>query len=72
MNAIIMPILSAAGKMLLGILASALSENLVKNMIIIGLEKLSKKTDTDVDDRLLATLRSDWGINEVSKPNTVD
>lgn len=59
--------LSKAG---IGMLLSLLTEGFLKGVIIVALEKLVKKTDTDIDDNLLDSVKEAWGIHE--KTSTID
>lgn len=69
MNAIIVNLLrsgaSALGRMIVAALASLVTEKLLRSALVIGLEKLAKKTDTDIDDRLLSVIKGE--SHEVSK-----
>lgn len=53
------------GKLLVEIGASLatslLTEAFVKKAILIGLEKVAKKTESDIDDRLLQVVKDSWG-----------
>lgn len=51
---------SAVGKVLLKMLMSLLTEAFIKDAVILGLEKLVKKTASDIDDKLLTDAKDAW------------
>jgi hypothetical protein len=61
MQAVLLGMLSAAGKVLLSMLTALFTEKFLKTAIIAGLEKLSAKTQNDLDDKLLAAAKEAWG-----------
>lgn len=42
--------------------SSLLTEGFLKHAIVIALEKVSGKTKTDIDDKLLAAAKQAWGV----------
>ena len=50
----------AFGKVLLGLLTSLLTETVLKKVIILLLEKVSAKTENDLDNQLLAIAKEAW------------
>lgn len=58
--------LATAGAILLKTLAglgmSLLTESFLKDIIVLGLEKLAQSTQTDADDRLVADVKKAWGL----------
>jgi hypothetical protein len=61
MQAVLMGMLSAAGKVLLSMLTALFTEKFLKTAIISGLEKVAAKTQTDLDDKLLIAAKEAWG-----------
>jgi hypothetical protein len=59
-----MPILGVVGKILLSLVTSLLTEAFIKKAIVLLLEKLSAKTQTDIDDKLLKAAKEAWGLGE--------
>lgn len=51
---------SAVGGALLSMGASLLTEAVLKKFILIGLRHVVKKTETSVDDEILATCEQAW------------
>lgn len=64
MPAILLTMLSALGKVLLSMVTALFTEKFLKTAIIHGLEKLSKKTESDLDDQLLVAAKEAWGWEE--------
>lgn len=64
MQVILMGMLSAAGKVLLSMITALFTEKFLKVAIINGLEKLVDKTESDLDNKLLAAAKSAWGYEE--------
>lgn len=58
MNPIFLSVLKILGSMA----TSLLTERFIKQLVIIALEKLSKKTQSDADDRLLEVAKKEWGL----------
>lgn len=57
----LLPILSTLGAVGLHLLTSLVTEAFLKKALIIGLEKLVKKTSNEIDDKLLAAAEEAWG-----------
>jgi hypothetical protein len=55
------------GKVGLSLLMSLLTETFIKKALIAALEQLVKKTQSDLDDRLLAAAKMAWGESEPEK-----
>lgn len=49
------------GKVLLSLLTSLLTEAVIKKAILLLLEKVSAKTENDIDNQLLAIAKEAWG-----------
>lgn len=62
MNGILMGMLSALGKIGVSLLSSLVTEAFLKKALIIGLEKVVNKTESDVDDKLLAAAKEAWKV----------
>lgn len=54
-------LLEAMGKVLLSMMTSLVTESFMKKAIILGLEKLARRSSSDLDDRLLAAAKEAWG-----------
>lgn len=57
-HAILKTVLSVLGSLL----TSLMTERFLKQALVIGLEKLVKRTATDADDKLLQEARKEWGV----------
>lgn len=44
--------------------AALLTETFLKQALVVGLEKLVKRTATDADDKLLAAAKKSWGMGD--------
>jgi len=64
MQAVLLGLLSAAGKVLLSMITALFTEKFLKTAIINGLEKLAAKTQNDLDDKLLVAAKEAWGVEE--------
>ena len=62
MQAIVLGHIAAVGKVLVNLVAQLATQQFVKDAVVIGLEKLVKKTESDVDDRLLNAAKKSWGM----------
>lgn len=62
MNTLLMSLGLVLGKSLVSMGTSLLTENFLKHIVIIVLEKIVKKTDTNADDEFLDALREQWNI----------
>ena len=71
MPAILVTVLStlgaALGRTLLHLLTSLMTEAFFKKAIVASLEKLVKRTQSDLDDQLLAAAKEAWGLNDEKK-----
>lgn len=67
MQAVFMTLLAAMGKVLLSMVTALFTEKFLKVAIIHGLEKLVVKTQSDLDDKLLAAAKEAWGYTEEEK-----
>lgn len=56
----LLPILGILGKIAVSMLMSLMTEAFLKKAVLIGLEKLVKKTENDVDDKLLEAAKDAW------------
>jgi hypothetical protein len=61
MSPIVATILATVGKSLLAMLMSLLTERFLKKSIIAVLEELADKTQSDLDNKLLAAAKEAWG-----------
>lgn len=62
MQGVLLGILSAIGKVGISLLSSLMTEAFLKKALIVGLEKLVKKTESDVDDQLLDAAKKAWNV----------
>lgn len=60
MPAIILTLFSVLGKVLMQLGTSLLTEKVLKKAIIFALESVAKRTDTDIDDKLLQIAKEQW------------
>jgi hypothetical protein len=60
MPAIIVTLFSVLGKVLMQLGTSLLTEKVLKKAIIYGLESVAKRTETDIDDKLLQIAKEQW------------
>jgi hypothetical protein len=61
MHPIVATILASVGKVLLSLLTSLLTEKFIKKTIIAVLEKIVDKTQSDLDNKILAAAKEAWG-----------
>lgn len=61
MHPIVATILATLGKVLLGLLTSLLTEKFLKKTIIAFLEKVVDRTQSDLDNKILAAAKEAWG-----------
>ena len=64
MPAILLTMLTALGKVLLSMVTALFTEKFLKTAIIHGLEKLVVRTQSNLDDQLLAAAKEAWGYTE--------
>lgn len=57
---ILIPIVGILGKIGMQLLMSLMTEAFLKRAVLIGLEKLVKRTESDADDQLLAAAKEAW------------
>lgn len=57
------------GKVLLSLLTSLLTEPVLKRVIILLLEKVSAKTENDLDNQLLAIAKEAWQSKPLDPPS---
>lgn len=69
MPIVLTALLTALGKVLLSMFTALFTEKFLKIAIVSGLEKLAKKTQSDLDDKLLAAAKEAWGMDEKEKSN---
>jgi hypothetical protein len=55
------------GKVGISLLMSLLTETFIKKALIAALEQLVKKTQSDLDDRLLSAAKEAWGESPPAK-----
>ena len=59
---VLVSILKVLGQVGLGLLTSLLTEVFLKRLIVILLEKLVKRTESDLDDQLLQEAKKAWNL----------
>jgi len=64
--------LTALGKVLLSMFTALFTEKFLKVAIIHGLEKLVTRTQSDLDDKLLAAAKEAWGWETLEKEEKHD
>lgn len=64
MPVILLTTLKTIGSLLLSLLTSLLTEKFLKRAIIAGMETLSQKTASDLDDKLTQAMREAWFPSE--------
>jgi hypothetical protein len=64
MPTVLTAMLATLGKVLLSMVTALFTEKFLKVAIVSGLEKLSAKTQSDLDDKLLAAAKEAWGMDE--------
>lgn len=52
------------GKIGMNLLMSLLTEKVIKNLILIALEKLVNKTESDIDNELLKVVKDAWSKDD--------
>lgn len=62
MQLLVMPVLKVLGSVLMGMFTALMTESFLKKALVMGLEKLVKKTESDADDKLLAEAKKAWGM----------
>jgi len=60
MPVIVMTLFSVLGKVLMQLGTSLLTEKVLKKAIIFALESVAKRTETDIDDKLLKIAKEQW------------
>ena len=53
--------MQAVIKILISLGMQLLKEAVLKKVIVIGLEKIAKETETDADDKLVKVVKEAWG-----------
>jgi predicted KAP-like P-loop ATPase len=51
------------GKIATSLFMSLLTEAFIKRLLVVALEQLVKKTETDADDKILKEAKTAWGID---------
>ena len=64
MNTVLAMLGAALGKVLLSMVTSLFTEAFLKKALVYGLEKLAKKSQTDLDDKLLQAAKEAWGMED--------
>lgn len=62
MQALLLPVLKVLGSVLMGLFTALMSEAFLKKALVLGLEKLVKRTESDIDDKLLVEAKKAWGM----------
>lgn len=64
MNTVILGVLGSVGKVLgkvlLGMATSLMTEALMKKLIVMALEKMVAKTETEIDNQILLECKKAW------------
>ena len=58
-----MPFVMTLVKMTISLISTLLTQGVLKQIIVLGLEKVALKTKSDVDDKLLAIVKKEWGVD---------
>lgn len=64
MPVVLMTMLAALGRTLLTMVTALFTEKFLKFAIVHGLEKVVKKTQTELDDQLLTAAKEAWGMSD--------
>lgn len=56
----LLPVLAVLGKIAMSLLMSLMTEAFLKKALLVGLEKLVKRTESDADDKLLEAAKEAW------------
>lgn len=64
MQPILMTLGTALGKVMLSMVTALFTETFLKKAIVYGLEKIAKKSQTDLDDKLLQAAKEAWGMDK--------
>jgi hypothetical protein len=64
MPIVLTAMLTALGKVLLSMFTALFTEKFLKIAIVSGLEKIASKTQSELDDKLLAAAKEAWGMDE--------
>lgn len=59
----ILALAAAAGHAGLQLLTSLVTEAFLKRAIVLALEKAAARTESDIDDKLLAAAKEAWGMS---------
>jgi hypothetical protein len=62
MPVVVMSLLKVLGSVLMSLFTALMTEAFLKKALVMGLEKLVKKTASDTDDKLLAEAKKAWGM----------
>jgi hypothetical protein len=57
-----MPVLTTLGRIALSMLASLLTEAFIKRTVVLVLERLVARTESDIDNRILDAAKDAWGL----------
>ena len=60
-------VLKVAGNALLGMAASLITEDMIRKVVIMLLEKLVVRTETDLDNKLLEEAKKAWDKADASE-----
>lgn len=71
MQAVFLSLLGAAGKVILSMITALFTERFLKVAIVEGLEKLAKKTESDLDDKLLQAAKEAWGYDKKENDSAI-
>lgn len=67
MQQILIGLVASLGTALLQLLTSLVTAAFLKKAIILGLEKLVNKTESDLDNKLLEAAKEAWGVPSTDK-----
>lgn len=62
MPLLLAPLFKVLGSVLMSLFTGLLTEAFLRKALVLGLEKLVKRTESDVDDKLLAEAKKSWGM----------
>lgn len=68
MPIVLTAMLTALGKVLLSMFTALFTEKFLKIAIVSGLEKIASKTQSELDDKLLAAAKEAWGYGDKPAP----
>ena len=55
-------IAATLGTIAMSMLTQLLTKTFIRKLVVVLLEKLVKRTETDIDDKLLEAAKKSWGL----------